>query len=185
MLPTFDKGTLNRILGAVVVLTAYVGVLLAAYFSLPPAEVTFGDLLPTALLVLLAIGILLGGYVRGLRSITRARYPLLRSFSMLTVVLGAFIVVFSYVYLSMATRNPESLPGLQTHLDGLYFTVTMLSTVGFGDISPTSQPARAVATAQMMFNLVFLGFLLRTGVSVGRMERQRRTQDAPGTSPGV
>ena len=168
-------------LGAVVVLSTYTGVLLGAYFSLPPAVVTVGDVLPAALLVLLAIGIVLGGYVWGLRSITRARYPLLRSFSMLTVVLGAFIVVFSYVYLGMATRNPESLPGLRTHLDGLYFTVTMLSTVGFGDISPTSQPARAVATAQMMFNLVFLGFLLRTGVSVARMERQRRTEEEPVT----
>jgi hypothetical protein len=180
-LPRADKGTVARVLVTAAVLTAYVVVVLAAYFSLPPAELTLGNIMASALLVLVAVGIVLGGYVWGLRSITRARYPVLRSFSILIVVLGAFIVVFSYVYLSMATRDPESLPGLRTHLDGLYFTVTMLSTVGFGDISPTSQPARAVATAQMVFNLVFLGALLRTAVSAGRMERQRRTQGTSAT----
>ncbi len=172
---------MKRLLATAVVLSAFVTVMLAAYFSLPPAEVTLGDIVTSVLLTLLAIAIVAGAYLWGLSRITRARYPLLRSFSLLIVALSAFIVVFAYVYLSLATRNPESLPGLNTHLDGLYFTVTMLSTVGFGDIAPTSQLARGVATAQMVFNLVFLGALLRSAVSVGQKERQRRSEGTPAT----
>jgi voltage-gated potassium channel Kch len=172
--PRADKAAWRRLLVLVAVLSAYVAVVLGAYFALPPAELTFSNIWPAVLLGLLSLGILVGGYVMSLRSIETAQYPLMRSFAILVVLLTAFIVVFSHIYLNMETRNPESLPGLETHLDGLYFTVTMLATVGFGDITPVTQTARAVATAQMVINLVFLGALVRTAMSVGRMERQRR-----------
>ena len=42
--------------------------------------------------------------------------------------------------------------------DALYFTVTVFSTVGFGDISPTSESARLVVSGQMILDLFILGF---------------------------
>lgn len=156
---------------------AYVVVVLGAYFALPPADLTVANAWQAVALVILAFVLVLAGYALSLRSIHSARYPMVRSIVLLVVLLSTFIVFFSYVYLSLETRAPGSVPGLQTHLDGLYFTVTMLATVGFGDLTPSTQTARALATAQMVFNLVFLGALARTAVSVGRRERERRADN--------
>ena len=43
-----------------------------------------------------------------------------------------------------------------THTDVLYFTVTVFTTVGFGDITGTSQSARLAVTAQLLLDLVAL-----------------------------
>ena len=43
----------------------------------------------------------------------------------------------------------------------MYFTVTTLATVGYGDIHPTGPPARAVVTTQIILNLAFLGIVVR------------------------
>ena len=48
-----------------------------------------------------------------------------------------------------------------TRTDSLYFVVTMVSKVGFGDITAVGQTARAVVTVNMFLNLVFLGATLR------------------------
>ena len=44
-----------------------------------------------------------------------------------------------------------------TRTDALYLSVTIFSTVGFGDISATSQSARLVVTSQMILDLLVLG----------------------------
>ena len=46
--------------------------------------------------------------------------------------------------------------GLHTRLDSLYFTMTTLTTVGYGDIHATGQTARALVLVQMVFNVVFV-----------------------------
>ena len=62
-----------------------------------------------------------------------------------------FLLLFASAYLTMAHANPAN---FNTHpltrTDVLYFTVTVFSTVGFGDISAVSQSARLVVTAQML-----------------------------------
>jgi hypothetical protein len=46
--------------------------------------------------------------------------------------------------------------------------VTTLSTVGFGDITASSDAARIVVTVQMIFDIVFIGFAVRVLTSVAR-----------------
>jgi voltage-gated potassium channel len=41
-------------------------------------------------------------------------------------------------------------PGLETYLDALYFTVTTLTTTGFGDITMTTGAGRLLAVAIMV-----------------------------------
>jgi hypothetical protein len=50
----------------------------------------------------------------------------------------------------MAGMSASAFGERLTHTDGLYFTVTVFSTVGFGDITAKSQAARLVVTGQMI-----------------------------------
>ena len=62
-------------------------------------------------------------------------------------------------------------------MDALYLTVTVFSTVGFGDISAASQPGRILVTIQMILNLIVLGAgvrLLTGAVKRGRDSHEGR-----------
>lgn len=70
------------------------------------------------------------------------------------------VVVFAFGYYLLADATDDQFAGLETRTDALYFTVTTLATVGFGDVHPTGQAARALVTGQIVFNLVFLASLV-------------------------
>jgi voltage-gated potassium channel len=53
--------------------------------------------------------------------------------------------------------------------------VTVFATVGFGDITATSQPARLIVTAQMILDLI-LGLGIR--VFLGAVQRGRQQDTA-------
>jgi voltage-gated potassium channel len=66
-----------------------------------------------------------------------------------------------------------------TRTGALYFSMTVLSTVGFGDITAKTDAARLVVTAQMLFDLILLGFGARVFVGAVKLGRQRRTPHQP------
>jgi voltage-gated potassium channel len=68
-----------------------------------------------------------------------------------------------------------------TRTDSLYFTVTIFSTVGFGDISPASEAARILVTAQMILDLIMLGLGIRIFVGAIEVGRQKAS-NGPTTS---
>ena len=49
------------------------------------------------------------------------------------------VVSFAAVYYVLGTEMEGQMNGISTKTDSLYFTVTMLSTVGFGDITAVGQ----------------------------------------------
>jgi voltage-gated potassium channel len=59
----------------------------------------------------------------------------------------------------------------------LYFTVTVFSTVGFGDIFPASEAARLLVTAQMILNLIVLGLGVRLIVGAAQRAREANSDD--------
>jgi voltage-gated potassium channel len=71
------------------------------------------------------------------------------------------LLVLTVLFFSWADRSVAQLPGqfadLQTKTDALYFNVSTIATVGFGDVHPVGQLARAAVTLQIVFNLVILG----------------------------
>ncbi len=50
----------------------------------------------------------------------------------------------------------------------LYFTVSVFSTVGFGDITPWTDTARLIVSAQMLLDLVVIGAGVRLIFSAAR-----------------
>lgn len=79
----------------------------------------------------------------------------------LVLALEAVVVVFAAVYYLVGGDRPQQFAGLATRLDALYFSMATLTTVGYGDVHPVGQLARGVVTAQLAFNLVFVGALAR------------------------
>jgi voltage-gated potassium channel len=82
------------------------------------------------------------------------------------IVLWA-VAFFALVYFRLSLA-PDQLTGIATRLDALYFTVSTLTTVGFGDIVAVGQAARGVVLVQMVFNVTVLALALRVLVAVLR-----------------
>lgn len=84
------------------------------------------------------------------------------------------IVLFAGAYYSLASATTDQFVGLETKTDALYFTVTTLATLGYGDVYAAGQGARAVVVFQVVFNLVVIGGLISTVGNVVRHRPRRR-----------
>jgi len=127
---------------------------------------------------MLVIGLVLfiGLVAFQVRSILRSQYPALRAIEALATSIPLFLLLFASVYVVMATMSASNFGQQLTHTDGLYFTVTVFSTVGFGDITAKTEAARLVVTSQMIADLLIIGLGLR--VIVGAVTRSRQQRPA-------
>ena len=133
-----------------------------------------------AAVTILVIGLVLfvGLVAFQVRSIVRSRFPALRAIEALATSIPLFLLLFASVYVVMATISASNFTEPLTHTDALYFTVTVFSTVGFGDITAKSEAARLVVTSQMIADLLIIGLGLRIVVGAVTRSRQQRPEDA-------
>jgi voltage-gated potassium channel len=115
------------------------------------------------------------------RSIIRSAFPALRAIEALATSVPLFLLLFASTYVVMATMSASNFGERLTHTDGLYFAVTVFSTVGFGDITAKTQAARLVVTGQMAADLVILGLAIK--IIAGAVSRRRQPEDADGAQP--
>jgi voltage-gated potassium channel len=80
----------------------------------------------------------------------------------LFMLLGLVVFVFALGYYLLESTAPGQMSGLETRTDALYFTLSTLGTVGFGDIHAEGQMARALASVQIVFDVVFVAALAAT-----------------------
>ncbi len=133
-------------------------VLFGVYFETPNRHLTHA-----APFVRLLVGLLfVGGVIawQGWR-ITNGPIPELRALEALSTILPVFLLVFATVYLSTSNSDPQSFTQPLNHVGALYFSVTVFSTVGFGDITPVSDTMRMLVALQMLLDLLFLGAVVR------------------------
>jgi hypothetical protein len=85
------------------------------------------------------------------------------------LLLAVYIAMlfFAVAYYLLASARPEQIVGLQTRTDSLYFTLTILSTVGFGDIYAAGQAARAMVSLQIAFDLIVIGLAVAAVKALG------------------
>ena len=134
-----------------------------------------------AAVTILVIGLVLfiGLIAFQVRSIVRSRFPGLRAIEALATSVPLFLLLFASVYVVLSTISASNFGQPLTHTDALYFTVTVFSTVGFGDITAKTEAARLVVTAQMIADLLIIGLGLRVIVgAVTRGRQQQRPEDA-------
>ncbi|RKS18074.1 voltage-gated potassium channel [Arthrobacter sp. AG1021] len=95
--------------------------------------------------------------------------------SNLLLLLHAIMVVFSLIFYTISLRNPEEFVGLETRIDALYFTLTTMTTTGYGDIVAVGQTARSLVIAVFAFDIIFLSLLVG---EIGQSVRERRHRDS-------
>jgi len=111
-----------------------------------------------------------------LRAILSAKYPWLRTITVLAVGTPLLIVAFAATYYLMAASDPASFSQPLDRTAALYFTVTVLATVGFGDIVPVTAIARVAVMVQMVLDVAFIG--LAAKVLFGAADRGLRKREA-------
>jgi hypothetical protein len=146
--------------------TSMVVLLSCAYYlwptRSPASDGSSAARLAAALLAALLVGLVLRAQLRALRRDPR----LLRAVEALLAAFYLLVVVFASVHYGIATRTDQFV-GLETKTDGLYFTVTIVSTVGFGDVHAVGTAARALVTAQMLFSMIYIGTVIRVLGGIG------------------
>ncbi len=152
-------------------------VILAAYYLIPLGHRSHQ-------LVALRLGVGLALFVAALsseiRSIAKSPTPMLRAGVAMATIIPFFIVVFAWIYLTMSGSSPSTFGHPLDRTSALYFTVSVFSTVGFGDITPHTDVARLVTTVQMLADLVVLAVVIRLilGVATTRGTELREGRPA-------
>ena len=97
-------------------------------------------------------------------------------------MLPVYWIGFSIVYFLMAAAAPATFSTELTKMSAQYFTITVFSTVGFGDIVAVDDLGRAVVTAQVAANLLLLGLggrILLSAITHARAAGPSNTQSRP------
>lgn len=88
--------------------------------------------------------------------------PTLRSSTStkLAVSLVLLILTFALVYTLLPSASWGNSSSVNTFIDGLYFSVVTITTLGFGDISPITAPARLFVSLEVITGVFIVGFYL-------------------------
>ena len=153
--------------------------LVVLYYVLPLNQPWNGD---TAVRILIGLLVFAGIAVWQIRSIAGSRYPSIKAFEALGLIVPFYLLVFASAYFVMQRASAANFTQPLTRTDALYFTVTVFSTVGFGDISPKSDAARVILIIQMLGDIALLGAGARVLLGAVRRGQQRHdtnSQDGP------
>lgn len=163
----------TRVLVRSVAQTSVIVVLLmTAYVVVPvdPASTVWVAAVSAAALV---AALLIWGFLRQARRIVRSDYPMLAAAETLVILLAAFLLGFAFVYLAVSTSDPDAFSEPLNRTGAFYLAVTVLSTVGFGDITPESDGARWLVTAQMLIDIGLIAGALRLIFGLARAATKR------------
>lgn len=152
--------------------------LVVIYYLLPLDTTSVGSAVTMLVIGLVA---LVGLVAFQVRSIVRATYPALRAVGALATSAPLFLLLFAGTYFVMDTISDGSFSEPLTRTDALYFTVTVFATVGFGDITATTEVTRVLVTAQMVAGIVTVGIgarIIVDAVKHGR-EQEKGAEAAP------
>ena len=154
--------------------------LIAMYVTAPLDEEPAGAVLVQLVFVL---AFLTGVLIWQVMFITRSPYPRMHAVEAAAVSLPLIVILFSASYFATSQAHFDSFTEPLTRIDAVYFTLTVFTTVGFGDIAPVSQVARIAVTTQMIADLAFIGIVAK--VFVGAVQRRRQALKTGGDAKEV
>ena len=168
------------VIGATLRTLATVAVSVTLYYLLPfdrdvdpvmVAEITLGC-------AVLAVVV-----VWQLRTVSRSPYPGIRAVEALAFTAPVYVLLFATTYFVMEHTASSSFTEALTRTDALYFSVTTIATVGYGDIAAKSESARLVVTVQMLLDLLLLGLVVRLFLNAVKRSHQQQAAPQPAGGP--
>lgn len=108
-------------------------------------------------LFLLECGLIFRGFLRNAQRLARPAFGLLTCYSLITIVFGCIYTVYDQAspsshFLSNGVSKTLTFP------DGLYLSVSTLTTVGFSDIVAVTPLARLIVTGEVLCGILLLLF---------------------------
>jgi len=111
--------------------------------------------------------------VKRVKNVSTTHTPVLEAGLAIVTMIAMIVVGFAAVYAALSRHGGE-FDAIHTKLDAIYFTVTTLATVGYGDLAPSGQLARAVAVTQMIVDILVVGVAARLAMRVADREEEAR-----------
>jgi voltage-gated potassium channel len=151
--------------------------LVVLYFTLPLTGSLDGS---TAMLLTAGLLAFAGVVSWQVRAVLGSRHPGLRAIESLAAAIPLFLLLFAVAYLQLAAADAGAFSEPLSRTDALYYTITVFSTVGFGDITPRADLARIVTMVQMLGDLLVVGLVLHLMVGAVKAGLQRRAAVSAG-----
>ncbi len=148
-----------------------IALVVALYFVLPLDHSSSAGVLAELALGVLVLAAIIAWQVR---SIVGSDHPTSRAVEARALSVPLYALLFATTYFLMARANHATFGGPLSRTDALYFSTTVFTTVGFGDITAKTEAARLAVTLQMWLDLVFLGLVVRLVVNAIKFNQQRR-----------
>ena len=139
----------------------------------------------TAVRLLIGLLVFAGLTVWQVKAIASSRYPGLRAAEALGLIIPLYLLLFASTYYLMERASAANFTQPLTRTDALYFSVTVFTTVGFGDIAAKSETARVLLIIQMLADLALLGAGARVLLGAVHRGRQRRSDTSDGDGPAT
>jgi len=149
---------------------ATVALVVAIYFLVPMDRSLDPGTVIGLVLGILAFFAIVGWQVW---KITRSDYPTVRAVEALALVIPLYVLLFATVYYLMNHANGATFGSPLSRVDAMYFSATVFTTVGFGDITAKTEAARVIVTIQMMLDLVIIGLVVRLIINAIKVGQRR------------
>ena len=161
----------RRFVAAVVLRTIGATALVVAVYFLVPLDHSFG----LGTVIGIALGVLALFAIIGWQvwKITQSDYPTIRAVEALALIIPLYVFFFATVYFLMNHANGAPFGTPLSRVDAMYFSATVFTTVGFGDITAKTEAARVLVTIQMMLDLVIIGLVVRLVVNAVKIGQRR------------
>lgn len=159
--PLVEAGLVERPMGFVQLVTilaragGVLGVTLLGYALLPVDSAS--STVWVVSVACLGLVVVLGVFFRQFGRIERSDRPGAAAIESLVLVVGLFLTLFALIYVSLSASDPGTFTQPLDKVAGIYFSVTILSTVGYGDIAPTTDLTRILVTVQMLLDIALIG----------------------------
>lgn len=161
-------------------------VFIAALLAIVPDDPDGRFALPIGIAIV-ASALYIWFFRRQLKVVYHARFPTLRAAEALILVAAMFLAIFSMFYVMISLQDPTAFTEELAPFNSYYFSLTVLATVGFGDITPVTTAARSVTMVQMSLDLAFIAIVIRVigGAARHALDTRRQQPALPTTAEAL
>ena len=148
---------------AITLTSAVVVALMIVAYAIAPEPEAGWDVWEFVLFGALALSVYTGLLIASVIRLYTSPRPLIEGALFIIVMIALLILsYFRGCTCPRASRSRSRSPKPLTKISAAYFTVTVLSTVGFGDITPVLDTPRMIVTTQMLIRLTLFTVALKT-----------------------